>query len=270
MDISKSEIFHSLAKIRQKRPLVHSITNYVVMNNTANALLAIGASPIMAHSTQEVEDMVKLVDALVINIGTLSEHWVEGMSLAIKAASQKGIPIIFDPVGAGATKYRTSISIELLHLAKPTIIRGNASEIIALYQSEKGSARGVDSQHRSEEAIEAAEELAARYDCVVSVSGETDYIIDQSHICLVENGHYLMPQVTGLGCTATVLSGAFAAVDDSPFKAAVKAMVTMGIAGEIAATRASGVGSMQVEFLDALYNLSENDYLSLTKMKLLK
>jgi hydroxyethylthiazole kinase len=128
----------------------------------------------------------------------------------------------------------------------------------------------VDSQHRSEEAIEAAKELAAQYNCVISVSGETDYIVGQSHICLVENGHHLMPQVTGLGCTATVLTAAFAAVDDSPFKAAVAAMVTMGIAGEIAASRAKGIGSMQIEFLDALYNLSEDDYLSLTKIKVLK
>jgi len=262
-----SETYQLLLKIRQKRPLVQSITNYVVMNNTANALLALGASPIMSHSTLEVEEMVRIVNALVINIGTLSERWVEGMVLAMKAASAKGIPIVIDPVGAGATTYRTTTAKKLLDTAQCAIIRGNASEIISLYQSEKAETRGVDSHHQSEEAIYAAQELAKLYNCVVSVSGETDYIVEKGQTYAVANGHPLMPLVTGLGCTATVLTAAFAAVDDSPFKAAVGAMVTMGIAGEIAASRAKGIGSMQIEFLDALYNLSETDYLNLTKVR---
>src|SRR5690606_30656687 len=142
-----------LRRIRAEAPVIHNITNHVVMNTTANALLAIGASPVMAHAPQEVEEMVGIARALVLNIGTLSDAWIEAMILAGRAARQRGIPIVLDPVGAGATSYRTNTARRLLDEVSPTIVRGNASEIRALV-SERGATRGVDSVHASEESID--------------------------------------------------------------------------------------------------------------------
>ncbi len=255
-----------LEKIRAGRPLVHNITNYVVMNTTANALLALGASPVMAHAAEEVEEMAGLAAALVLNIGTLSGPWIEAMKIAARAARNKGIPIVLDPVGAGATRFRTAVALDLLAVARPAIVRGNASEIRALVAAE-GETRGVESRHGSEEALEAARELAARYDMVISISGAVDLIVGIGSTARVANGHPLMPRVTGLGCTASALTGAFAAVNPSPLRSAAHAMAVMGIAGEMAAERSAGPGSLQVNFLDALYALDENDIQSRLKME---
>jgi hydroxyethylthiazole kinase len=257
MKVNAQTVYYDVERIRKINPLVHNITNYVVMNNTANALLAIGASPVMAHAIEEVEDMVGIASALVVNIGTLSPAWVEGMKKAIKAASSKGIPIVFDPVGAGATHYRNQTAEELLKTGTPSIIRGNASEIMALSKSTVSTTKGVDSSQSSESAVEAAQRLASEFSCVVSISGEIDFIVTAKEIHKVANGHSLMPRVTGLGCTASALTGACAAVNDYMFAAAVNAMYIMGIAGEIAATKAQGTGSMQMHFIDALNNLNE-------------
>jgi hydroxyethylthiazole kinase len=257
MKISATEIYQSIETIRQTRPVVHNITNYVVMNNTANALLAIGASPVMAHAEEEVEEMVNIAQALVINIGTLSERWVCSMIKAAKQARKKGIPFVLDPVGAGATGYRTQTARKLIRMAQPAIIRGNASEILAL-GADKSSTRGVDSADNSAAAIVTAQELSATYGSVVCVSGATDYIIEGDKMVKVKNGHPLMTKVTGLGCTASALCGAFAAVEEA-FPAAVKAMAVMGIAGESAAEMSAGPGSLQMHFLDILYNLTEED-----------
>lgn len=255
-----SIIYNNLREIREKQPLVHSITNYVVMNSTANALLALGASPIMAHATDEVEEIIDLAHSLVVNIGTLSNHWIEGMLLAAKRASVRKIPIILDPVGAGATPYRTSTVHRLLESVKPSVIRGNPSEIIAIYHNEKKTTKGVDSLHRPEDALQPAQALAKLYQCTISVSGVTDIIVEEDIIVKVENGNEIMPYVTGFGCTASALTAAFSAVTNSGFEGALSAMVTMGIAGEIAAEKANGPGSMQMHFIDALYNLQEQDY----------
>jgi hydroxyethylthiazole kinase len=254
MRISTKDIVNDLVTVRRQAPLVHNITNYVVMNTTANALLAVGASPVMAHAAEEVEDMVGIASALVINIGTLSEPWVGSMSKAARRAAQKGIPIIFDPVGAGATPYRTRTIRNLLQAAPPAIIRGNASEIMAVDDNISGT-RGVDSAAAAESAMESAWRLACRFGCTVCVSGVTDYVCDEKGTARIHNGHALMPRVTGLGCTASALCGAFAAVEPDPFKATTAAMAVMGIAGEIAAEKSPGPGSMQVNFLDALHNL---------------
>jgi len=258
MKITALEIFKSIETIRQKSPVVHNITNYVAMNNTANALLALGASPVMAHAEQEVEEMVNIASALVINIGTLSKLWIYSMFKALSQARKKGIPIILDPVGAGATTYRTQTSRELIGSEPPTIIRGNASEIMAL-SDDKTKTKGVDSAAASDAAITTAQKLSDTYNCVVCVSGQTDYIIQGKQTIKVKNGHPLMTKVTGLGCTASALCGAFAAVEKSPFAATVKAMAVMGIAGEMAAAVSSGPGSLQTHFLDYLYRLSEKD-----------
>ena len=258
MKIAATEIYQSIEAIRHKAPVVHNITNYVVMNNTANALLALGASPVMAHAQEEVEEMVNIASALVINIGTLSEHWIYSMFKAVSQARKKGIPIIIDPVGAGATTFRTKTARDLISSDPPTIIRGNASEIMALYD-DKTKTKGVDSAATSDSAIATAQKLSEIHKCVVCISGATDYIVEGGRIIKVMNGHPLMTRVTGLGCTASALCGAFAAVEKSIFAATAKAMAVMGIAGEIAAEKAAGPGSLQMHFLDNLYNLSEAD-----------
>jgi hydroxyethylthiazole kinase len=259
-------IWADIEKIRAGRPLVHNITNYVAMNTTANALLALGASPVMAHAVEEVEEMAGLASALVLNIGTLSGPWIEAMTIAARAARKKGIPIVLDPVGAGATRFRTGVALDLLTAARPAIVRGNASEIRAL-ASAKGETKGVESRHGSEDALEAARELAARYGAVISVSGAIDRIVGPGGSARVANGHPLMPRVTGLGCTASALTGAFAAVNPAPLRAAAHAMAVMGIAGEMAAARAAGPGSLQMNFLDVLYAMSENDIQTRLRME---
>jgi hydroxyethylthiazole kinase len=258
MRIAAKDIAQDLMLVRQRSPLVHNITNYVVMNTTANALLAIGASPVMAHAPEEVEDMVAIASALVINIGTLSEPWVAAMAKAGRWARQKGIPVIYDPVGAGATPYRTRTIRALLQEAPPAVVRGNASEISAI-ADDRFRTRGVDSAAAAESALASARWLCARHSCVVCISGQTDYVISQNDMAWVHNGHALMPRVTGLGCTATALCGAFVAVEPDHFMATTAAMAVMGIAGEIAAEKAAGPGSLQVHFLDALYNLDAGE-----------
>jgi hydroxyethylthiazole kinase len=258
MKITAAEIYKSMEAIRQQAPVVHNITNYVVMNSTANALLAIGASPVMAHAREEVEEMVNIASALVINIGTLSEHWIYSMFKAVAQARKKGIPIIIDPVGAGATTFRTKTARDLVSQDPPTIIRGNASEIMALYD-DKAKTKGVDSAAAADSAIATAQKLSEIHKCIVCISGATDYIVEGGRIIKVMNGHPLMTRVTGLGCTASALCGAFAAAEKSVLTATAKAMAVMGIAGEMAAEKAAGPGSLQMHFLDNLYNLSAAD-----------
>ena len=248
------ELWNDLRRVREEAPLVHNITNFVVMNNTANALLAVGALPVMAHAVEEVAEMTALAGALVINIGTLAREWIDAMATAMATARERGIPIVFDPVGAGATTFRTQTSIDLLGRVAPAVIRGNASEIMALAGSAVRT-KGVDSSAAADAAEDAALLLARRYSCAVVVSGAVDLLVDGKRTFLVRNGHPLMPKVTGLGCTATALVGAFCAVNGDPLVAARHAMTVMGICGELAAAKAAGPGSMQVHFIDALYNL---------------
>jgi hydroxyethylthiazole kinase len=255
MPIDAESIWQDVQAIRARAPLIHNITNYVVMNSTANALLAIGASPVMAHAEEEVEEMVSIASALVINIGTLSASWVRAMQRAMRCASERGIPIVLDPVGAGATSYRTQTVRELIAYTTPQIIRGNASEIAALVDSQ-ASTKGVDATLASGSVLEAARALSRSTDSVVSISGDVDYVVWREQQTAIRNGHPMMPRVTGLGCTATALCGAFAAVNPSPFAAAAHAMAVLGIAGEVAAERAAGPGSLQMHLIDALYNLS--------------
>ena len=253
--INTKQLIDDLNNIREKSPLVHNITNYVVMNNTANGLLAIGASPVMAHAVEEMEDMVSIASALVINMGTLSKYWVEAMLLAGKTAKSKGIPVVFDPVGAGATPYRSETASIIISECKPDIIRGNASEIMSLAK-ENITTKGVDSTAASQSALEIGKRLALQTNSVVSISGEEDFITDGISVNSVKNGSPLMPRVTGLGCTASAITGAFAAVNNDMLAAATHAMAIMGIAGELAAAKSEGTGSMQVNFIDMLYNIT--------------
>ena len=258
--------WRAVAAIRTQAPVVHNLTNYVVMNTTANALLALGASPVMAHAEEEMADMVNIASALVLNIGTLSKAWVRAMFLAGDRAAARGIPIILDPVGAGATPYRTETARDLLKAFRPAILRGNASEILALC-GETGGTRGVDSSMASQDAVAAARSLHASHGSVVCISGATDFVVGAGEVIRIGNGHPMMTRVTGLGCTATALCGAFAAVTPDPAVAAAQTMVVMGIAGELAAARAEGPGSLQMHFLDALYRLDEEDLLRLIRLE---
>ena len=253
--ISQQALAEALGKVRSTSPLVHNITNYVAMNNSANALLAIGASPVMAHWTDEMEAMTAIAGALVINIGTLDGEWIEGMLAAGKAASRRSTPIVLDPVGAGATPQRTATALRIIEECKPTIIRGNGSEIMALVDADIRS-KGVDSSQSSHDALSAAQRLACQTGAVVVISGATDYITDGTTTHTVEGGSPMMTSVTGMGCTSTALVGAFAAVCPDALVASTAAMAVMSLAGERAAAYAKGNGSLQVGFLDELYNLT--------------
>ncbi|WP_020600449.1 hydroxyethylthiazole kinase [Spirosoma panaciterrae] len=262
----KTTIWTDVERIRAQAPLIHNITNFVVMNNTANALLALGASPAMVHAPEEVEEFVAISSALVVNIGTLDATFVAGMKRAMKQAKALGKPIVFDPVGVGATSFRNTVSEELLTLAAPDIIRGNASEIMAL-AGLNAQTKGVDSLYGSDAAVDAAQRLSSVWGSVVVISGEIDYIIHGDRTAKIANGHPLMTKVTGMGCTATALTGAFAAVNTNYFQAATHAMAVMGVAGELAVAKNPAPGSLQVNFLDALYQLTEaqpTDTLNLT------
>ncbi len=262
-------MWKTIGAVRKRAPLVHNITNYVVMNNTANALLAAGASPVMAHAVDEVADMVEIADALVINIGTLSAKWIEAMEVAMKKAGELQKPIIFDPVGAGATPFRTSTAIHLLSLASPAVIRANASEILALVSSAHKT-KGVDSSLDTGNAYEAAKYLNGKLGSVICISGKADMIIAGENQGRVLNGDSLMARVTGMGCTATALIGACASVAEDPFFAAMSAMAFMGVAGEMAAESAAGPGSFQVAFLDQLHLMTETDFLQRVRVEVSK
>ena len=253
--ISNEVLSAAISAVRAKSPLVHNITNYVVMNNSANALLAIGASPVMAHWIEEMEEMTAIAGALVINIGTLDDKWIDGMLAAGKAAQRRGIPIVMDPVGVGATSQRTDAAMKIIGQCHPTIIRGNASEIMSLVDATVKS-NGVDSSASSKDAVDSAKRLAAETGAVVVISGETDYITNGTDVYTVEGGHPIMTAVTGMGCTSTAIVGAFAAAVNDPMVAATAAMAVMSLAGERAAGYSKGNGSMQMNFLDELYNLT--------------
>jgi len=267
MNMEKT-LWKYIQQVRAQSPLVHNISNFVVMNNTANALLAVGASPIMAHAKSEVVEMVTISDSLVINIGTLDEVWSESMLLAANTASHLGKPWVLDPVGAGATSYRDHILKELLR-EKPTVIRGNASEIIALNKTNLIKTKGVDSTSQSGEAVLAALDLHQQYGSIVCISGETDIVISGSQEIHLKNGHLLMTKVTGLGCSATALIGAFMAVITNKTEAVTAAMALIGVAGELAEKESNGPGSLQVKLLDKLYNITEAEFNNTLKFGIL-
>jgi hydroxyethylthiazole kinase len=248
-----AEVWNALRTLRERTPLVHNITNYVAMDVSANALLAIGAAPAMVHATDEVEEFTGISHALVVNIGTLSPAWVEGMRLAVARAVSLGKPWVLDPVGAGATKYRTETARELA-AKHPTVIRGNASEILAVAGGAEAT-RGVDSAHASDDAVQSAVSLARRLGCVVAVTGATDYVTDGSRTLSVANGHPMMTRVTALGCSASALVGAFLAAHDDPVFATAAALSVFGLAGEMAASDSPGPGTFRVRLLDALYRM---------------
>jgi hydroxyethylthiazole kinase len=242
----------TLQALRERKPLVHQITNYVVMNETANATLALGALPVMAHAREEVEEMTRLAGALVINIGTLSPHWVEAMLAAGKAANSAGVPVVLDPVGAGATTYRTETAKRILGDVKVAVLRGNAGEVATLVGLE-AEVRGVESMGVGGEAGELARAAARNLGLVASVTGAVDHVSDGVRVLAVANGHELLGAVTGTGCLSRAITGCFLAVKkDAPLAAAAEALAAFGVAGEDAAPDAKGPGSFHVNLYDAL------------------
>ena len=272
MTLSVQDLWNDVNAVRKTSPLVHSITNLVVMSYNANALLALGAAPVMAHAREEVEEMVSIAGALVLNIGTLQPEWVEAMKLAAKKAASLNKPIILDPVGAGATSYRNRTITELLVTATPTVIRGNASEIMSV-SGLASTTKGVESLQSSEAAIDAARTLARKIGGIVCVSGATDIITDKNgKTAFLENGHPWMTKITGTGCSATAMIGAFATVQPDYWRATVSAMAYLGVVGEVATEKVmrqnEGVGSLQIKILDGLQLMTENEFFTRLKMSI--
>ena len=269
---SAADLWSDVLAVRQGSPLVHSITNLVAINFNANVLLAAGASPVMAHAHEEVRDMVGIAQALVLNIGTLDPYWVDSMKLALAAAARRGIPSVLDPVGAGATPYRNQTLEDLLAIASPTVIRGNASEIMSM----AGAAiqtRGVDSSAAASDALGGARALLARTGGTVCVSGEVDHILDAGkRWARLSNGHGWMTRITGVGCSASALVGAFCAVQPDAWRATTAAMAYLGVVGEVAAektqARGLGVGSLAVRLLDELQLLDQATFEQRLKLEL--
>ena len=241
----------TLGVVRERKPLVHNITNYVVMNETANAILALGALPVMAHAREEVQEMVGLAGALVLNIGTLSEGWIDAMLLAGAEANARGVPVVLDPVGVGATAYRTDTAKRILDTIDVAVLRGNAGEVATLVGVE-AEVRGVESVGGGGDPAELARAAALSLGVVASVTGAVDHVSDGERSAAVANGHPLLASITGTGCMSTAITGCFLAGKDDAFEAAVEALVAFGVAGEDAAVDAQGPGSFHVALYDAL------------------
>lgn len=257
-----------LRRLKDKRPLVHHITNYVTVNDCANVTLFIGAAPVMAEAKEEVADMVSLAGALVLNIGTLRREQVDSMLIAGHRANELGIPIVLDPVGAGATRYRTEVAARLLQQLQVSIIKGNAGEIGTLAGT-GGIVRGVDSEGISGDPVQVCRNLADMSGAVVVMSGEADIVTDSRRTVLVENGHEMMGRISGTGCMVSSLVGAFAATSDDHLETSVAALASFGIAGERASGKASGPYAFKAALLDEVAALVPDDLARLARLKTL-
>jgi len=268
--MEKAEIAALLEKVRETRPLVHNITNVVVTNFTANGLLALGASPVMAYAKQEVADMAKLAGALVLNIGTLNETEVEAMLIAGKAANEAGVPVVLDPVGAGATAYRTETARRILSEVRVSVLRGNAAEVANVI-GRQWQIKGVDAEGDGAGAAELAVEAARRLGITVVVTGREDAATNGNAVYVVKNGHPMLTRVTGTGCLLSSVIGAFAAVEGRFAEAAAAALAVYGVAAELAALGrgAEGPGSFQIAFLDQLAAVSGADVERLAKIEVM-
>ncbi|WP_090842390.1 hydroxyethylthiazole kinase [Alkalicoccus daliensis] len=254
--------------IKENSPLIHNITNVVVTNFTANGLYALGASPVMAYAMEEVEDMAKIAKALVLNIGTLTRETNEAMLAAGRTANAHGVPVVLDPVGAGATPFRTESAKMLLNELQIAVIRGNAGEIANLSDSPVPM-QGVDSRFSSENEKELAVQVAKEWNTVVCMTGENDIITDGETHYVVSNGDKMLTKVTGAGCLLSSVTGAFLTLEESPLDAAAAACIYYGIAAEKAASRQHlpGPGHFQMNFLDMLDELTEAEIKTYMKFK---
>lgn len=256
-------LFHDIDLIRLKHPLIHTITNLVVMQTTANILLALGAAPIMAHAHEELDDIIQLAHALVINIGTLDPTWLAAIEYAQLAALKRRIPIVLDPVGAGASVYRTTSALAIIERGVD-VIRGNASEIMALLDNSI-TTQGVDSTQDSHKAVASAQSLAQHYQCIVVVSGKIDFIVSATQTVALDYGTPLLTKVVGMGCSLTAMIASFLSINPNYFNASVHAMASMGLVSEIAEKKSHGPGSFYTFLLDSLYAVQKNDLQALLK-----
>ncbi|TDT57272.1 hydroxyethylthiazole kinase [Fonticella tunisiensis] len=260
MEILK-EISKLLSGVREKKPLIHNITNYVTVNDCANIILALGGSPVMADDIDEVEEMTSIASSLVINIGTLNSRTIEPMIRAGKKANEAGIPVIFDPVGIGATTLRTKTAERLINEVKFSVIRGNMSEIKILAGID-ARIKGVDSTEGTHGGEEIALSLAMRLGSVIAITGAKDIISDGKRLCTIENGHKMLSMVTGTGCMSTCLIGTYSGVTNDYYLSAAAGILTMGLAGEKAyksLRKGEGTGTFRMRLFDSIYNLSEGD-----------
>jgi len=251
--------------VRCRRPIIHCITNPVSIHLVANALLAVGASPIMAYDPHEAAEVVAHADSLILNLGTLTLDRKKAMYLAADAAVALRKPVAIDPVGIGISSFRRHALSDLLSRIPSPIIRGNASEILNLTGSEK-VAHGVDAAHPAEAAVPAAAGYCNQTAAVIAITGASDWIVDGSRKARVNNGHPLMSRVTGVGCAATAIIGAFAAVEPDGFRACAAALAVVGVAGQMAAAIHPGPGSFAQGFLDSLYRIGPAELRSLSRL----
>ncbi|MDO8736160.1 MAG: hydroxyethylthiazole kinase [Thermoleophilia bacterium] len=260
MTATDAETIELLTRIRKDSPLIHNITNFVVMNSSANILLAIGASPVMAHCQAEVEEMASIASAVVLNIGTIQEDWLESMILAGKTANSVGIPVILDPVGSGATRLRTEAIKKIMEECSISVLRGNCSEVLSLGSADVRT-KGVDSSMSlSDPVVEAAREMANEKNCVIAISGEEDCITDGDRVFRVSNGQPVMTQVTGIGCGLSAVTGAFCAVaDDNLALATAAAFGFYGLCGDLAVKTSDKPASFEVAFIDRLYSTGSEE-----------
>ncbi|MEW6008744.1 MAG: hydroxyethylthiazole kinase [Candidatus Omnitrophota bacterium] len=254
MNEIKLDVYSLLEKIRKEKPVIHHLTNWVTIYDCANVVKVLGASPVMAHAKEEVAQMAKIASALVLNIGTLSVDFIEAMKIAAASANQKGIPVILDVCGAGATSLRDEKSFELLDEVKIDIIKGNTSEI-ARVAGEAVKTKGVDATSVNKDMVELAKKLTLKYKCTVVVTGKEDIVSDRDKTYIVKNGHEMMTHIVGTGCMATSVIGTFAAVNKDLAVAAAAGLACFGIAAECAAKDSPGPGAFKERLFDCIYNL---------------
>jgi hydroxyethylthiazole kinase len=263
-----NQIYNVLKNVREKTPLVQAITNYVTINDCANILLSFGASPAMCEAKSEVEEFVKLVSALYINVGTLTEEQAEAAVTAVKTAKEFNKPVVLDPVACGAITRKMYISKRLLDCGGISVIKGNIGEIKAL-AGYSGKVRGVDSLDDGEYAVEACRVLAEKYNTVVAATGKTDIITDGDRTCLIDNGTTMLTLVTGAGCMTGALTAAAAGVCEDKYIASAASVMAMGLAGEMAEKSMALPlpGSFRVKLFDCIYSMDENDIMKDGKIR---
>ena len=252
----KIDAYALLEKVRTQNPVVHHLTNWVTIYDCANIVKVLGASPVMAHAKEEVGQMAEIASSLVLNIGTLTPELIEAMKLAAKSANRKGIPVVLDVCGAGATQLRDKKSLELLNETKINIIKGNASEI-ARVSGESVKTKGVDAGRVGKDMVKIAQNLARSRKCTVVVTGKEDIVTDGKKLYIIKNGHPMMAHIVGTGCMASSVIGTFSAVEKDLAYAAAAALVCFEIAAECAVKLSSGPGTFKEKIFDCIFNLDK-------------
>ena len=266
----KRKVWSIFQKVKQQQPLIQNITNFVVMPYVANVLLATGASPIMSNIAEEFEDLYQATNAISINIGMLDAVWIENIKKTLNIAKSAKIPVVFDPVASGATRFRTEFAKDVLKDYPISVLRGNPSEILSLdieqEDTKESASKGVDSAISSDLVLESAKRVAMSYNTIVAMTGQDDYITDGKLVYKLSNGHYLMQKVTGMGCALTSFIACFIAVESDPLVATIAATSIYGVVGTITGEKAKAPGSFQQIFLDVLYTLKKEDFLKNAKI----